>query len=71
VSTVSTLVKETTVIAEHVTGEEDRRSCRIEKYLKTRIDERSHLAARIEEVGRWYSADRDFIYIAVAVMPLD
>lgn len=44
---------------------------RIEKYITTHIDVRSDLVARIRRVGHWKNADGTYLYVAVAVTPLE
>jgi len=71
VSAAQTLIKQTTGASEKVDGEVRERTRRVEKYLTTHIDVRSKLVARIKRVGHWSSADGRYVYVAVAVEPLD
>jgi hypothetical protein len=71
ISSISTLVKSTTMISDDMNGELQQRSRRVEKFLSSRIDQRTQMAARIETIGHWASKDGKYGYVAVAVKPLD
>jgi hypothetical protein len=68
VSTVSELIKKTTVQDE---GDLQGRVRRVEKFMKTHIETRSQLKARVKRVGSWRSADGKYQYVAMAVAPLN
>ena len=71
ISAVQTMIKRTTEQSTRTDGESRERTRRVEKYLTTHIDVRSELVARIKRVGSWSSADGRYVYVAVAVAPLD
>jgi hypothetical protein len=71
VSTVSTLIRTSVSAAEDHDGEMRHRSRRVEKFLSSHIQQRSELTARIRRIGYWASADGRFIYVAVAVTPVN
>lgn len=71
ISMVSELVKKTAMQAEEVDGELQSRVRRVEKFLNTHIETRTRLKARIKCVGSWQSADGQFVYVAMAVAPLE
>lgn len=71
VSSISTLVKKSTTISEESDGQLQQRSRRVEKFLSSRIEQRTEMAARIKTVGHWISADGRYGYLAVAVVPLE
>lgn len=71
VSSVSTLVKNSTTITEVADGELQQRSRRVERFLSSRIEQRTELTARIKTVGHWTSSDGRYGYLAVAVVPLE
>ena len=71
ISAVQTMIKRTTEQSTRADGDSRERTRRVEKYLTTHIDVRSELVARIRRVGSWSSADGRYVYVAVAVAPLD
>lgn len=71
ISMVSDLIKKTTIQAEEVDGELQSRVRRVEKFLNMHIETRSQLKARMKRVGSWRSADGQFLYVAMAVAPLE
>jgi hypothetical protein len=70
-ASISTLVKNSTTTSEEVDGELQKRSRRVEKFLSSRIEQRTKMAGRIKTVGHWTSADGKYGYLAVSVVPLD
>lgn len=71
VSSISTLVKKSTMISEEADGELQQRSRRVEKFLSSRIEQRTEMAARMKTIGHWTSADGKYGYLALAVVPLE
>jgi hypothetical protein len=71
ISTVSELVKKTTVQSEQVDGELQSRARRVERFLSTHIETRSQLRARMKRVGSWRSADGQYLHAAMAVAPVE
>jgi len=67
--TTSTTITKKTVVDVEQTAEEAKRARRITKLVDSWIQEQSKMVRRVKEVGSWYSADRRYIYVAVAVMP--
>ena len=71
ISMVSELIKKTVIKAEEVDGDLQSRVRRVEKFLNTHIETRSQLKARMKRIGSWRSADGQFLYVAMAVAPLE
>ena len=71
VTTVSELIKKTTVDSREVNGQLESRARRVEKFVSEHISTRSQLKARVKPVGFWRSADGNLQFAAVAVAPLD
>ena len=67
--TTSTTITKKTVVDVEQTAEEAKRARRITKLVDSWIQEQSKMVRRVKEVGSWYSADRRYIHVAVAVMP--
>ena len=69
VTTETNLTKKTVVDVQQTADEEAKRTRRITKLVDSWIREQSQMVRRVKEVGSWYSADRRYIHVAVAVMP--
>ena len=69
VTTSTTITKKTVIDVEQTAEEEAKRTRRITKLVDSWIQEQSQMVRRVKEVGSWYSADRRYLHVAVAVMP--
>ena len=69
VSTSTTITKKTVVDIGQTAEEEAQRARRITKLVDSWIQEQSQMVRRVKEVGSWYSDDRRYMHVAVAVMP--